>query len=160
MLLFPWESLLMLYMSTGVYHPMVLLTELQRKCECLNLCISLWYVHQTLQCTFFIYSFDKHHFNSWASASSSSFFFFTRLWSHSATVPASEKQNSIIPIITNVRLHANLLKSPSPIQWRIPTPAPLSFCLLCRDKEDLSCCCDLSCFVELGQRMRTLFPWY
>lgn len=152
MLLFPWE---MPYMSTGVYQPMVLLTELHRKCECLYLCVSLWNVLQTLQCTSFICSSDKHHFKTWASTSS--FILFSRLWSRSA---GFWKTKQHFPIITNVRLCANLLKSPSPIQWWTPTPAPLSFCLLCRDKEDLSCCCDLSCFVELGQRMRTPFPWY
>lgn len=88
------------------------------------------------------------------------------LFSFQSVVPEYRLlKNSIITIITDVRLHANLLlKSPyhcsSPTLLCTPTPALLSFGLSCRDKEDLSCCCDLSCAVKLGQRMRTVFLCY
>lgn len=110
-------------------------------------------INSSLQSFLFIYSADKHQFKSWASSSSSL----------QAMVPEYRLlRNSIITIVTDVGLNANLLlKAPSPrsspVHLCTPSPAPLSFCLSSRGKEDLSCCCDPRCAAELGQRMRTMF---
>lgn len=117
----------MLHMSTAIYHPMALFTELQRKCECLFLCLAL--IHSP----------------------GSSMHFFSSIFPISITLNLGRPlrcfpdcgitvpqwlQKSKTASFWLLLMSDYMLISwnpPSPIQWWTPTPAPLSFCLLCRD---------------------------
>lgn len=97
MLSFPQQSLLMFFTRAGVHHLLVLLKELQRKCECLSLCVTL------------MLSLNSSvHFFSKSRAPISLF------PDCGPTVLPSEKQNNIILIFTHVRLTANLFEIPLP----------------------------------------------